>query len=125
MNLNGAKEPSLSLSLHLMATHMVSWGSKEHINSPAVSSTKPSIDSIDSMLPHRRESSSIVPEAPRATGSYAKYMNPSPFESSGSETSASVSTYSMAGAGNDTFMRHHKYFFKDGNVTFLVRRVHS
>jgi hypothetical protein len=116
---------SLPLSLHLMATHIVSWGGKEHIASPVVSSTKPSIVSIVSMLPHKRETSSVVQEAPRAAGSHAKHMSPSLFESSGSETSVSASTYSRAGAGDDSFIRHHKYFFEDGNLTFLVRRVQA
>ncbi|KAF8504688.1 hypothetical protein F5888DRAFT_1903604 [Russula emetica] len=100
-----------------MATHVVSWGGKEHITLPAVSSTKPSIVSIDSVLPHRRETSSVVQEAPR---SYAKHMSPLLIESSGSETSTSASTYSRADAGDDSFIRHHKYFFQDGNVTYLV-----
>jgi hypothetical protein len=121
--LNGIKEFSLPLPLHLMATHIVSWGGKEHITSPVVSSTKPSIISIDSMLPHGRETSSAVQEVSRAAGSYAKHMSPLLIESSGSETSTSASTDSRAGAGDDSFIRHHKYFFEDGNATLLVRRV--
>jgi hypothetical protein len=109
----------------VMATHIVSWGDNEHITSPVVSSTKPSIVSIDSMLPHRRETSSVVQDVPHAAGSYAKHMRPLLIESSGSETSISGSTCSGADAGDDSFIRHHKYFFKDGNVTFLVRRVQT
>jgi hypothetical protein len=42
----------------------------------------------------------------------------------GSETSTPASTYSSADpAGDDSFIRHQTYFFKDGNVTFLVRGV--
>lgn len=29
--------------------------------------------------------------------------------------------YNMHHANNDPFARHNKYFFKDGNITFLVR----
>ena len=116
------QEPSLPLSLHLMATHIVSWGGgKEHITPPVFSSTKPSIVSIDSMLPHRRETSLIVPETLRAAGSYAKHMSPLMIEPSRSEASTSASTYPRVDAGDDSFIRHHKYFFEDGNVTFLVR----
>ncbi|KAN0125696.1 hypothetical protein V8E52_000903 [Russula decolorans] len=41
-------------------------------------------------------------------------------EPSGNETSTSASTYPSADPAGDSFIRHHKYFFKDGNVTFLV-----
>ena len=109
----------------VMATHIVSWGDNEQISSPVVSSIKPSIVSIDSMLPHRRETSSVVQEVPYAAGSYAKHMSPLLIESSGSETSTSASTCSRVDAGDDSFIRHDKYFFKDGNVTFLVRRVQA
>ena len=115
----------LPFLLHLMATHIVSWRGKEHITSPVGSSTNPSIVFIDSMLQRTRETSSVVQEAPRVAGSHAKHMSLSPFDSSGSETSASASTYSRAGAGDDSFIRHHKYFFEDGNLTFLVRRVQA
>jgi hypothetical protein len=123
---NGTVTMRLSL-LRVMATHIVSWGGKEHITSPLVSSTKPSIVSIDSMLPHRCETSSVVQEAPpsRAVRSHAKHMSPLLIESSGGETSTSASDYSRADAGDDPFIRHHKYFFKDGNVTFLVRRIRA
>jgi hypothetical protein len=79
------------------------------------------------MLPHtgRRETSSVVQETPRAAGSYAKHMSPLMIKSSGSETSTSASTYPRADAGDDSFIRHHKYFFEDGNITFLVRRVQA
>lgn len=108
-----------------MVTHIVSWGANERTIFPVVSSTKPSIVSIDSMLPCRRETSSIVQEAPHAAGSYAKHMSPLQIESSGRKTSTSSSTYSRADACDDSFIRHHKYFFKDGNITFLVRFGHD
>jgi hypothetical protein len=79
-----------------MATHIVSWGGGEHVILPVPSST-PSIVSVDSVLSHERETYSIVQEA--------------------------TPTVQNDHTADDSFTRHHKYFFKDGNVTFLVREV--
>ena len=47
-------------------------------------------------------------------------------EPSGNETaSTSASTYPRDDAADASFVRHHKYFFKDGNVTFLVSGVRT
>jgi len=50
-------------------------------------------------------------------------------EPSGSRacSSASVTVYPARGAdaAEGSFIQHHKYFFKDGNVTFLVRDIQS
>jgi hypothetical protein len=99
-----------------MATHIVSWGGSNHIISP-VNSSKSSIISIDSI-----QTSSAVREA-RVTESQAKHMSSVLIqtEPSGSETSAS--TYPRVDAADASFERHQKYFFKDGNVTFLVSGV--
>jgi hypothetical protein len=107
-----------------MATHMVSWGGNEHVISPVPSST-PSIVSVDSILSHELETSSIVQEATGGPSpeSLAKRMSSLFAEPSGDGTSTSASTYQRADAADDSFTRHHKYFFKDGNVTFLVRGV--
>ena len=100
-----------------MATHIVSWGGNNHIISP-VNSSKSSIISIDSI-----QTSSAVREAPCVTESQAKHMSSVLIqtEPSGSETSAS--TYPRVDAADASFERHQKYFFKDGNVTFLVSGV--
>jgi hypothetical protein len=103
-----------------MAAHIVSWGGSDHITSPDVSRTS-SIVSIDSILPHKR--TTAVQGAP-APESLAKRMSSLPVEPSGSETLISASTYERADSTDDSFIRHHKYFFKDGNVTFLVRGSH-
>jgi hypothetical protein len=95
-----------------MATHIVSWGGSKHIISP-VNSSKPSIVSIDS----------IQTSAPSVTESQAKHMSSVLTEPSGSETLTSASTYPRADAVDSSFEQHHKYFFKDGNVTFLVSGV--
>jgi hypothetical protein len=106
-----------------MATHIVSWGGSEHIISPVPSST-PSIVSVDSI--HELEAFSIV-QPEEATGpapeSLANRMSSLLAEPSGNETSTSASTCQKADTADDSFTRHHKYFFKDGNVTFLVRGV--
>jgi hypothetical protein len=110
-----------------MATQIVSWGANEHIISPVPStSSTPSIVSVDSVLSLERETSSTVQEL-EATGpapeSLAKRLCSLLVERSGSETLTSASTFQKAGTADDSFTRHHKYFFKDGNVTFLVRGV--
>jgi hypothetical protein len=106
-----------------MATHIVSWGGNEHVISPVPSST-PTIASADSVLSHERETSSTVQEATGPTReSLAKHMSPLLAEPNGSETLTSASTYQRADTADDSFTRHHEYFFKDGNVTFLVRGV--
>jgi hypothetical protein len=107
----------------LMATHIVSWGDNEHVISPAPSST-PSIVSVDSVLLHGPDTSSTVQEATGpASESSTKRMSSLLAEPSGSETSTLASTCQKADTADDSFKRHHKYFFKDGNVTFLVRGV--
>jgi hypothetical protein len=100
-----------------MTTHIVSWGGNDHIISPDISRTS-SIVSIDSILPHKR--TTAVQGAP-APESSAKRMSSLSVEPSGSETLISASAYARADSTDDSFIRHQKYFFKDGNVTFLVR----
>jgi hypothetical protein len=106
-----------------MATHIVSWGGNEHVISP-VSSSTPSIVSVDSVLSLERETSSTVQEATGpAREPLAERMTSLFAEPSGSETLTSASAYQRADTADGSFTRHHKYFFKDGNVTFLVRGV--
>jgi hypothetical protein len=93
----------------------------DHTVSPVVSciSSTPSIVSIDSIIRHKHTTSSAVQGIP-ASESSTKCMSSLSVESNGNETSISGSTYSRADSTDDSFIRHHKYFFKDGNVTFLV-----
>jgi hypothetical protein len=100
-----------------MATHIVSWGGSEHVISPAPSSTA-SIVSVDSVLSHERETSSTVQELTAKRLSLLLAEQREYLEKLGS-----ASAYQRADAADDSFTRHHKYFFKDGNVTFLVREV--
>ncbi|KAH8996893.1 hypothetical protein EDB92DRAFT_1540415 [Lactarius akahatsu] len=94
--------PTLILSLIPMAPHIVSWGA----NSPATS-TAPSVVSFDS--------SSDVHPGPGATEKGTNSVNISTGEPSGTLTP--TSTYPGV---DDSFQRHNTYFFKDGNITFLV-----
>jgi hypothetical protein len=103
-----------------MATHIVSWGGNDHTVSPVVSSTSStsSIISIDPIIRHKRSAVQGTP----ASESSTKCMSSLSLEPSGNETSTSGRAYSTrADSTDDSFIRHHKYFFKDGNVTFLVR----
>ena len=92
--------------------------------SPVPSST-PSIVSVDSVLSHECETSSTVQEAAGpARDSLARRILSLLAEPNGNETSTSASTsQKRADTVDGSFTRHHKYFFKDGNVTFLVRGV--
>ena len=89
-----------------MAARIVSWGESKHIISP-VNSSEPSIVSIDSIQ----------------TSLSSEHMSSVLTEPSGSEKLTAVSTYPRADAADTSFERHQKYFFKDGNVTFLVSGV--
>ena len=107
--------------LHLMATHIASWGGNENAISPDPSST-PSIVPIYSAFSHECDTSSTVREATKPTHeSFMRFMSFLLAEPSGSETS--TRTHQRVDTADDSFTRHHKYFFKDGNVTFLVRGV--
>ena len=69
---------------------------------------------IDSIPPHKR--TTIVQETPAPEPS-DKHMIDLSVEPSGSETL----TLTGADSVDHSYKRHDKYFFKDGNVTFLVR----
>jgi len=81
--------------------------------------------SFDSVLSDNPELPLAVEGATHATESQAKYTSPQAIEPSGSRACSSVSVYPGADAVGGAFIRHHKYFFKDGNVTFLVRDIQS
>ena len=111
------------ISLHLMATRIVSWGGDEHIVSPNLSKT-PSVFSVDSILSDKSETTPSDQGAPMAepqpTHTAFQVIQPN-----GTTTSTSTTIYPGTDAADHdgSFMRHNKYFFKDGNVTFLVRDV--
>jgi hypothetical protein len=107
-----------------MATRIVYWRSDEHIVSPSLSKT-PSIVSVDSIITDKPESSPSVEGVPREAESRAagKRMASQVIEGSGTRKWASTSMIPGADAADGSFIHHHKYFFNDGNVTFLVRDV--
>jgi len=107
-------------SLHLMATRIVSWNGDEHIVSPNLSKT-PSVISVDSILFDKSEASPSDQGAPRMAESQPTHMASKVVE----RTSTSTTMYPGTDAADHdgSFMRHNKYFFNDGNVTFLVRDV--
>jgi hypothetical protein len=105
-----------------MATRIVSWGGNEHIVSPSLSKT-PSIVSVDSILTDKSQTSSAIQGAPRAAESRAKQVASQVIEPNGTRTWR-AGMYPGPDAADGSFARHNKYFFTDGNVTFLVRDVH-
>jgi len=107
-----------------MATRIVFWGSKAKIVSPRLSKT-PSMVSFDSLLSDNPETPPAVEGAPHATASQVKHTSFQVIEPSGSRACSSVSVYPGADTAKGSFIRHHKYFFNDGNVTFLVRGTQS
>jgi len=108
----------------MAAPIVVSWGKDGKITSPSLSKT-PSMVSFDSLFSDNLEISPAIEGAPHATESQAKHTSSQVIEpsSSGSRACPSVSVYPGADAAEGPSIRHHKYFFKDGNVTFLVRDI--
>ena len=107
-----------------MATRIVSWSGNEHIISPNLSKT-PSIRSLDSSLSDKPEASESRQSASHMAESQSTHRAFQVIEPDITRTSTSTTVYpGTDGADHDgSFMRHDKYFFKDGNVTFLVRDV--
>jgi hypothetical protein len=106
-----------------MAARIVSWGTNAKIASPRLSKT-PSMISFNSLNSDNLETRPPV-EGPPATEPQAKHTNSQVIEPNGSGASSSVSVCPGDNAAEDSFIRHHKYFFKDGNVTFLVHDIQS
>ena len=108
-----------------MATRIVSWSGDEHFVSPNLSKT-PSVISVDSILSDKPEASPSD-QGPYMAESQPTHMASQVIGANGIRASTSISTAiypGTDGADHDgSFMRHNKYFFKDGNVTFLVRDV--
>jgi len=106
-----------------MAPHITTWGDNEDIISPVGSeSSTPSIISVESILLDAPEISLDINENPRPTESRIKCQCIGPQATKLPENRSSVS---MNSGADDSFIRHPKYFFMDGNVTFLVRDVHD
>jgi len=108
-----------------MATRIVSWSGDEHIISPNLSKT-PSVISVDSILSDKLEASLGDQGAPRMAKSHPTHTASQVIEPNGTRTSTSTTMYPGTDAAADhdgSFRRHNKYFFKDGNVTFLVRDI--
>jgi len=106
-----------------MATHIVSWSGDEHIISPNLSKT-PSVISVDSIISDKPASSLGDQGAPRMAKSHPTHTASQVIEPNGTRTSTSTTIHPGTDAAADhdgSFTRHNKYFFKDGNVTFLVR----
>jgi hypothetical protein len=101
---------SLSSYLHIMAPHtgITTWSlaGSDHVISPAGSSA-PSIVAVDSILSdtHKKSQGTLQ-------------TTESPIRSQAIESLGNSGKYPGV---DDSFIRHPKYFFADGNITFLVR----
>jgi hypothetical protein len=85
-------------------------GGDEICSSPTLSSASGvSIVSIESMF------SNLNPDMISPTGHNSPVTQPAPISGAG-KTLAGVQLTT-----DDSFVRHDKYFFNDGNITFLVR----
>jgi hypothetical protein len=95
-----------------MASHtgITTWSlaGSDHVISPAGSSA-PSIVSVDSILSDTHKKSHGTLQAPE-----------SPIRSQAIESLGNSGKYPGV---DGSFIRHPKYFFADGNITFLVRDV--
>jgi len=107
-----------------MATRMVSWSGDEHSVSPNLSKT-PSLISVDSILSDKPKASETDQSALHMAESQPAHRSFQVIDPNGTTTSKSTNIYPGTDAADHdgSFMRHNKYFFKDGNVTFLVRDV--
>jgi hypothetical protein len=104
-----------------MAPHVDTTGwslagsDSDHVISPLGSSAS-SIVTVDSILSDTHKKSPGVNGTPQAAESRVKCIDSQPIEPLGNRSSV----YKYPGA-DDSFIRHPKYFFADGNITFLVR----
>ena len=112
-----------------MANCIVSWSGDEpcDIVSPNLLKT-PSVTSFDSILSDKPEASlggQGPPHMATMANSQSTQTASQVIEPNGIRTSTAIAMYPETDAADhdDSFMRHEKYFFKDGNVTFLVRDV--
>lgn len=93
-----------------MAPHITVWEDSDYAIS-SIGSTSPSIASFDS----------ILSEAPKKIPSI-QCMDPEAIDPIGHRQS--IGTYTGADEHDVPFIRHPNYYFRDGNITFLVRSVH-
>jgi len=107
-----------------MAPHIDTTGwslagsDSDHVISPPGSlASKPSIVSVDCILSDTHKKSPGANGTPQAAESQIKCMDSQAIEPLGNRSS--VCKY-PPGVDN-SFIRHPKYFFADGNITFLVR----
>ena len=107
-----------------MAMRIVSWVGNEHIVSPNPLNT-PSIVSVDSILQDKPVTFPAVQGTPNAAQSRTTNMASQLVEPSRTRTWTSTSTYLGVDKADGQFVRHPKYFFKDGNIAFLVCVVRS
>ena len=114
-----------------MANRIVSRSCDERrdIDSPNLSKT-PSVTSFDSMLSDKFEASlgdQGAPHMATMAESQPTHMASQVIEPNGIRISTTIDKYPEADSADheSSFMRHDKYFFKDGNVKFLLRDVQS
>ena len=74
---------------------------------------------FDSILSDSSETPSVR-GVPYAAESRVKYVTSQAIESSETRTYTSATMYPGVSVTDGSFVRHHRYFFQDGNVTFLV-----
>jgi hypothetical protein len=91
----------------MVPPHIISWGDNERSTSP-VSTSAASLVSIESLT---SDTSSTVPEA---------HVTQSRLKSMGFTVFLGKRESGVHLVNDDPFTRHNKYYFKDGNITFLV-----
>jgi hypothetical protein len=108
-----------------MATRIVSWGGNEPVTTlpPSLPRAPSMIVSVDSILPEKLMTSQNTPRADGPRVGRTSFQMTKPNETT--RTSWTSSMCPWVDATDDSFIRHRKYCFEDGNVAFLVRGLQS
>ena len=107
-----------------MANRIVSWSGDEHRDIVSPNLSKRPVTSFDSIFSDKSE---VFPgdRGPRMVELHPTHTASQAIEPNGTRTLTSTTMYPETDAANHdgSFMRHEKYFFKDGNISFLVRDI--
>jgi hypothetical protein len=115
---NGKPTTLNVFSYLFMAARIVSWSGNTLTVSQSLSKS-PSIVSVDSILPDKLQAIQSAPRAAESPQAASQVI-----DLNGTRTLAATGMYPGHDTIDGSFVKHHRYFFTDGNVTFLVRDIY-